>query len=161
MMLKDKVAVVYGAGGSIGGAVARAFADEGARVFLTGRYGATVLAVASFSAALECSARTRTAMSDGSHGLEFGDPIKAPCVRYRLEDPPKRDWLDKFFDKYAKIRSPFSIWPLYVGPADYYYQQPATFPGPHGFGPPPPTGIDPGAPGDGILLGISLTFRFR
>src|SRR4030095_13560974 len=37
MMLKDKVAVIYGAGGGIGGAVARAFAHEGARVFLTGR----------------------------------------------------------------------------------------------------------------------------
>jgi NAD(P)-dependent dehydrogenase (short-subunit alcohol dehydrogenase family) len=36
-MLKDKVAVVYGAGGAIGGAVARAFASEGARVFATGR----------------------------------------------------------------------------------------------------------------------------
>jgi NAD(P)-dependent dehydrogenase (short-subunit alcohol dehydrogenase family) len=36
-MLKDKVAVVYGAGGGIGGAVARAFARNGARVFLTGR----------------------------------------------------------------------------------------------------------------------------
>jgi NAD(P)-dependent dehydrogenase (short-subunit alcohol dehydrogenase family) len=37
MMLKDKVAVVYGAGGAIGGAVARAFASEGARLFVTGR----------------------------------------------------------------------------------------------------------------------------
>jgi NAD(P)-dependent dehydrogenase (short-subunit alcohol dehydrogenase family) len=37
MMLKDKVAVIYGAGGAIGGAVARAFAQEGARIFLTGR----------------------------------------------------------------------------------------------------------------------------
>jgi NAD(P)-dependent dehydrogenase (short-subunit alcohol dehydrogenase family) len=37
MMLKDKVAVIYGAGGAIGGAVARAFAAEGAKVFLTGR----------------------------------------------------------------------------------------------------------------------------
>jgi NAD(P)-dependent dehydrogenase (short-subunit alcohol dehydrogenase family) len=37
MMLKDKVAVIYGAGGAIGGAVACAFAREGARVFLTGR----------------------------------------------------------------------------------------------------------------------------
>src|SRR5215471_2021525 len=36
MMLKDKVAVIYGAGGAIGGAVARAFAREGATVFLTG-----------------------------------------------------------------------------------------------------------------------------
>ena len=36
MMLQDKVAVVYGAAGSIGEAIARAFAREGARVFLTG-----------------------------------------------------------------------------------------------------------------------------
>jgi NAD(P)-dependent dehydrogenase (short-subunit alcohol dehydrogenase family) len=35
--LKDKVAVIYGAGGGIGSAVARAFAREGARLFLTGR----------------------------------------------------------------------------------------------------------------------------
>lgn len=46
MLLKDKVAVVYGAGGAIGGAVARAFADEGARVFLTGRTLAAVELVA-------------------------------------------------------------------------------------------------------------------
>src|SRR5262245_14247231 len=37
MMLKDKVAVIYGAGGDVGGAVARAFAREGARLFLSGR----------------------------------------------------------------------------------------------------------------------------
>ena len=33
-MLKDKVAVIYGAGGAIGGAVARAFEREGAELFL-------------------------------------------------------------------------------------------------------------------------------
>jgi NAD(P)-dependent dehydrogenase (short-subunit alcohol dehydrogenase family) len=37
MMLKNKVAVIYGAGGAIGGAVARAFTREGAMVYLTGR----------------------------------------------------------------------------------------------------------------------------
>jgi NAD(P)-dependent dehydrogenase (short-subunit alcohol dehydrogenase family) len=46
MMLKDKVAVIYGAGGAIGGAVARAFASEGAEVFLTGRLRGPVDAVA-------------------------------------------------------------------------------------------------------------------
>jgi NAD(P)-dependent dehydrogenase (short-subunit alcohol dehydrogenase family) len=46
MMLKDKVAVIYGAGGAIGGAVARAFARDGAKVFLTGRLQAPVEAVA-------------------------------------------------------------------------------------------------------------------
>ncbi len=37
MLLEDKVAVIYGAGGAIGSAVSRAFAREGARVFLSGR----------------------------------------------------------------------------------------------------------------------------
>ena len=46
MLLKDKVAVIYGAGGGIGGAVARAFASEGANVFLTGRSLAPVEVVA-------------------------------------------------------------------------------------------------------------------
>ena len=46
MMLKNKVAVIYGAGGAIGGAVARAFASEGARLFVTGRLRAPVDAVA-------------------------------------------------------------------------------------------------------------------
>src|SRR5438034_624361 len=46
MMLQDKVAVIYGAGGAIGGAVAHAFAAEGARLFLTGRHRAPVEIVA-------------------------------------------------------------------------------------------------------------------
>lgn len=40
MLLERKVAVIYGAGGPIGGAVARAFAREGARVYLAGRTAA-------------------------------------------------------------------------------------------------------------------------
>ncbi|MFF0185826.1 SDR family NAD(P)-dependent oxidoreductase [Streptomyces sp. NPDC005244] len=46
MLLTDKTAVVYGAGGSIGGAVARAFAREGARVHLVGRTADTLETVA-------------------------------------------------------------------------------------------------------------------
>ncbi len=46
MMLTNKVAVIYGAGGAIGGAVARAFAREGAALFLTGHSLAPVEAVA-------------------------------------------------------------------------------------------------------------------
>ena len=45
-MLESKNAVIYGGAGSIGGAVARAFAREGARVFLAGRTLATLDAVA-------------------------------------------------------------------------------------------------------------------
>ena len=46
MLLENKVAVIYGAGGPIGGAVARAFAHEGARIFLAGRTQAKLDVVA-------------------------------------------------------------------------------------------------------------------
>jgi 3-oxoacyl-[acyl-carrier protein] reductase len=46
MLLENKTAVIYGGGGSIGGAMARAFAAEGARVFLAGRTPATLETVA-------------------------------------------------------------------------------------------------------------------
>ncbi len=46
MLLKDKVAVIYGEGGAVGSAVATAFAKEGAKVFLAGRTGAKVEGVA-------------------------------------------------------------------------------------------------------------------
>jgi NAD(P)-dependent dehydrogenase (short-subunit alcohol dehydrogenase family) len=47
MLLQDKVAVIYGGGGAIGGAVARELAREGARVFLAGRTPAKLERVAS------------------------------------------------------------------------------------------------------------------
>jgi 3-oxoacyl-[acyl-carrier protein] reductase len=46
VLLEDKNAVIYGGGGSIGGAVARAFAREGATVFLAGRTRSKLEAVA-------------------------------------------------------------------------------------------------------------------
>ena len=46
MVLSNKVAVIYGSGGAVGGAVAHAFAREGARVFLTGPHLAPVERVA-------------------------------------------------------------------------------------------------------------------
>ena len=42
MLLKDKVAVIYGGAGSLGSGTARAFTDAGARVFLAGRTEATL-----------------------------------------------------------------------------------------------------------------------
>jgi NAD(P)-dependent dehydrogenase (short-subunit alcohol dehydrogenase family) len=56
MLLEEKVAVVYGAG-SIGGAVARAFGAEGARVFLGDRTGAKAEALAAEIEAAGGSAR--------------------------------------------------------------------------------------------------------
>jgi NADP-dependent 3-hydroxy acid dehydrogenase YdfG len=46
MLLADKIAVVYGAAGPIGSAMARAFAREGASVHLGGRTAATLDSVA-------------------------------------------------------------------------------------------------------------------
>jgi 3-oxoacyl-[acyl-carrier protein] reductase len=46
VLYENKNAVIYGGGGSIGGAVARAFAREGARVFLAGRTPAKLEVVA-------------------------------------------------------------------------------------------------------------------
>jgi NAD(P)-dependent dehydrogenase (short-subunit alcohol dehydrogenase family) len=46
MLLENKNAVIYGGGGSIGGAVARAFAREGAHVFLASRTREPLEAVA-------------------------------------------------------------------------------------------------------------------
>jgi NAD(P)-dependent dehydrogenase (short-subunit alcohol dehydrogenase family) len=58
MLLKNKVAVIYGAGGAIGSAVARAFASEGATLFLTGRKRAPVAVVAREIASAGKSAET-------------------------------------------------------------------------------------------------------
>lgn len=46
MLLENEYAVIYGAGGGIGGSVARTFAREGARVFLAGRTRKPLEAVA-------------------------------------------------------------------------------------------------------------------
>lgn len=45
MLLENQTAVIHGGGGAIGGAAARAFAREGARVFLAGRSAARLDAV--------------------------------------------------------------------------------------------------------------------
>jgi 3-oxoacyl-[acyl-carrier protein] reductase len=47
MLLAGRNAIIYGAGGAIGGGVARAFAAEGARVFLAGRTRSHLATVAS------------------------------------------------------------------------------------------------------------------
>jgi len=46
VLLENKNAIIYGGGGSIGGAVAKEFAKEGARVFLAGRTREKLEAVA-------------------------------------------------------------------------------------------------------------------
>src|SRR5499427_6852970 len=70
MILKNKVAVVYGAGGGIGAAVARAFAREGARLFLTGRRRAPVEAVAKEAAAAGGSAQAAEVDALDEHTID-------------------------------------------------------------------------------------------
>ncbi|GHE77297.1 short-chain dehydrogenase [Amycolatopsis deserti] len=57
-LLPDKNAVIYGGGGALGGAIARVFAREGARVFLAGRTQAKLDAVARDIAAAGGTAET-------------------------------------------------------------------------------------------------------
>jgi NAD(P)-dependent dehydrogenase (short-subunit alcohol dehydrogenase family) len=58
MLLQNKNAVIYGGGGAIGGAVARTFAREGAKVFLAGRTRAKLEKVASDISAAGGNAET-------------------------------------------------------------------------------------------------------
>lgn len=65
-LLMGKTAIIYGAGGSIGGAVARTFAREGATVHLAGRTLAPLQAVADDIAAVDMSvAQFMTAFDNG------------------------------------------------------------------------------------------------
>jgi NAD(P)-dependent dehydrogenase (short-subunit alcohol dehydrogenase family) len=70
MLLTDKVAVIYGAGGSVGGAVARTFAREGASVYLAGRRQAPLDAVADEIHANGGSAEVATVDAADEHAVE-------------------------------------------------------------------------------------------
>jgi NADP-dependent 3-hydroxy acid dehydrogenase YdfG len=79
MLLENKVAVIYGAGGPIGGAVARAFAREGARVFLAGRTRAKLDPVAGEIRSKGGAADTAV---EGRHNLQLksATPYKSGAV---------------------------------------------------------------------------------
>jgi len=66
MLLKNKNAVVYGAGGSLGGAVSKALAAAGARVFLTGRAFESIDRVK--AEILATGGQAETAIVDGFDG---------------------------------------------------------------------------------------------
>ena len=107
MLLENKNAVVYGGGGAIGSAVARAFAREGARVFLAGRTPTRLDEVAAGIRAAGGTAETarvdalderavdehadRVAQEAGSIDVSFnlishGDVHGTPMVEMPLED---------------------------------------------------------------------------
>jgi NAD(P)-dependent dehydrogenase (short-subunit alcohol dehydrogenase family) len=87
-MLAGKVAVVYGAGGSVGGAVAVAFARDGARVFLAGRTRSTLEA-----------AQERIAASGGQADVAPVDALDGQAVgRHADEIIAKAGRLDISFN---------------------------------------------------------------
>ena len=79
MLLEDKTAVVYGGAGSVGAAVARAFAREGARVFLAGRTLATLDRVAGEIAA--AGGAVETAQVDALDERAVDDHADAVAAR--------------------------------------------------------------------------------
>jgi NADP-dependent 3-hydroxy acid dehydrogenase YdfG len=76
--LENKCAVVFGAGGSIGAAVAREFAAEGARVFLAGRRKASLEAVAEQIAAAGGKAETTVVDDSATRKTRRCDSL--PCL---------------------------------------------------------------------------------
>src|SRR5215469_7216866 len=78
-ILKGKHAVVFGAGGSIGSAVAKEFAAEGARVFLAGRT----------KASLERVAQQITAAGGEAHTTVV-DALDDAAVNHYLDDVAKQ-----------------------------------------------------------------------
>ena len=107
MLLENKNAVIYGGGGSIGGAVAKEFTREGARVFLAGRTREPLEAVATDIASARGSAKVAVldaldeeavdkyaravAEQAGSIGVSFnlvtrGDVQGIPLVDMKTDD---------------------------------------------------------------------------
>lgn len=78
MLLEAKNAIIYGAGGPIGGAVARAYAREGAKVFLAGRTQAKLdAAVADIRAAGGLAEAARLDALDEAAVDEHADAVAA------------------------------------------------------------------------------------
>jgi len=76
MVLKDRTAVIYGGGGAIGGAVASAWAEAGARVHLAGRSRARLDAVAEeidAAGVAEVDARDARAVADHAAAVAAED----------------------------------------------------------------------------------------
>src|SRR5260221_76277 len=74
MLLQNKNAIIYGAGGAMGGAVAKAFAAAGARVFLTGHRPGSVQKVADEILA-----------SGGSAEVEVVDALDERAIKTHIE----------------------------------------------------------------------------
>jgi NAD(P)-dependent dehydrogenase (short-subunit alcohol dehydrogenase family) len=94
-MLRNKVAIVHGAGASVGGAVARAFARNGAHVVLSGRHSAKLETVL---ADMRLGGRTgAVAIADALHKDEVDEAVATVhaqhgrlCGSFNLIGPGRR-----------------------------------------------------------------------
>ena len=137
MLLDARNAVIYGGGGSIGGAVARAFAREGARVHLAGRTQATLDAVAdqirSAGGAAETAQvdaldeRAVDEHADAVAAAAKDDPTYTPLVKAdgtgstgrrlalvaAIFDPPTRALSRLLFARFlvSRLQQPVRSWP--------------------------------------------------
>ncbi len=82
MTLENKVAVVYGGRGTIGGAVARAFVRDGARVYVTGREDVDALDEAAIDHHLDAvmTEAGRIDISFNAIGLADADIVGSPMT---------------------------------------------------------------------------------
>ena len=89
MLLQNKTAIVYGAAGPVGAAVAGAFAREGARVVLAGRTQQTLAKVAEQIRDAGGNAATRSPRrcSSGA-GLATPTSPTPPCSPPQTGPPP-------------------------------------------------------------------------
>jgi len=80
MLLENKNAIIYGAGGAIGGAVARAFAHEGVKVCLAGHTLANLDAVARGNRRRRGTAKTEGSCQCVRGLLARGKPLKHHAI---------------------------------------------------------------------------------
>jgi NAD(P)-dependent dehydrogenase (short-subunit alcohol dehydrogenase family) len=117
MLLKDKVAVFYGAGGAIGGAVARAFASEGATLFLTGHKRAPVEAIANDIVAAGGSAAAAAVDARDEHAID----------RHLQSVTDKAGHLDISFDAVGIPDPTYGLVPLVELDVEQFSQPIATY----------------------------------
>ena len=84
MLLENKNAIIYGAGGGIGGGVARTFVGEGARVFLAGRTRASLEAVAADITAAGGSAEVAELDALDEHAQSVASRVGSIDVSFNL-----------------------------------------------------------------------------
>ncbi len=120
MLLEDKTALIYGAGGSIGSAVARTFAREGATVHLIGHTRAPLEALATTipgaqvavldaldEAAVDAHAATLERIDISFNLISRGDRQGTPLVDMSAQDllrPVTNGLLTSFYTARAAVR---------------------------------------------------------